>query len=587
MSASPHTSRHPYDLDLYVNLELPCNQKDVTLNTVPLGPSRAGRVLAVVAETLTRQPHSDAREHFQSLRARTRRLQRDFVDAIETADALIAEWRQALQDDAAVSDAFKRRDSDQEPFRRIAPIVAANFQRVAQMLATATEPAPPATTLEVLNSVEFEDFIDLGAAVRQYTDSLVETSYQLAALDAAKFNFKFLDSLYSFAPVAPESLRQTLYSGALQATLTEFAEMKGGQRNNSEFSRNEHAQFGQRVAWLLQQLGANDELEWSLTKIFKFSSDFVHLGYASGVALAPSPQIVMGTGDFYTPRTLNYAELRVRLLGECVRYYAEVFLPALAITFEAMLIDPANLTERARDMGRRLQGVRQYLAGHPVHEFIKDGLIGSDQTIHIECGLCGTNVDWQPPHSMWDCYCEGCGKRFVADVVAEAVDYIVSGEGVSKVNGSDAPEIADLSESLREKLQTIRLRHLPEREGAEFRYLRITDLEHVDIETLEVPSIVTSRPGPQHDGQFQLVAYVASKALERQPQIEVHCNCRTIVTYQTATGTNVCRCLACNNSIGIFGLAGDASHLPVMDAPGGSPRLVPIHGARSTQLKQK
>jgi hypothetical protein len=552
-------------------------------------PNRAGEVLSVIADALTRQPANHAQEHFPSLRARTRCLHNDFISALNKADALVADWRRVLEDDKAVVNAFKQPGCNQEPFRRIAPIIVSNFQRVARNLTKETKPAAPATTADELNKVvaRFEDFINLGSAVRQYTDSVVETSYQLGNLDAAKFNYKFLESLISFAPVAPISLHQTLYSDALQTAVSEFAAMTGGQRRDSAFSRDEHAQFGRRVTWLKEHLRTTESLEQSLNKIFKFCSDFVHLGYASSVALGPAntPQIVMGAGDFFTAPTLNYAELRVRLLGECVRYYAEVFAPILACTFEAMLIEAKDFVVRARELTQLLSVSRHYVAASTMIEFIKDGLIEADQPIHIECGSCGTTLEWEAPHRVWDCYCEGCGKQFQADVVPEAVDYIVSSEGFSKVNGSDAPEIDALPVPLRSKLDAIRQRHVPTREGEPLPYVSITDLERVDPETLNVPSVCTSVPNPEYDGQYPLIAYVASKALARQAEVAIQCNCGAWVIYKPATSSNVCRCQACQTLIGIFGISGNATEMPVSHEPKGPLRFVPIYGARSTQLR--
>ena len=558
------------------------------VNTGRVDPIRAGEVLRVIAEALVRQPVNYAVEHFPSLRARTRRLRMDFVSALDAADGLVSDWRRVLEDDAVVASAFKRSDSSQEPFRRIAPIVAANFQRIARELANSTEPALPAIVADKLDTVavKFEDFINLGSIVRQYVDSLIESSYQLFTLDAAKFNYKFLESLASFAPVAPVSLHQTLYSDALQAIVAEFVTMSGRQRRDSAFSQVEHAKFGDRVAWLVKNLGASQQFESSLNGIFKFCSDFVHLGYASSVALGPtdSHQIVLGSHDYYTAPALNYAELRVRLLGECVLYYAEIFMPAMARAFEMMLVDGKPIATHAHEISRRLGTVRRYLSDSPSIEFIKDGLIGSDQPIRIECGACGASFEWHAPHRARDCYCEGCGMQFRPEIVPEAVDYVVSSEGASRVNGSDAPEIADVAAPFRQKLDLIRQRHVPVRAGDALRYAQITDLERVNVETLDVPSMCTSRPAPEHDGQFRLIAYVASKALERLHQVTVRCNCGAKVVYEPAAGSNVCRCQTCGTFIGIFGVSGDATHILVADTPGGPQRAVPIHGARSTRL---
>lgn len=555
------------------------------MNAIPQAPNQAGKLLALIAEALARQPANDAREHFPSLRARTRRLHKDFLVALHSADVLIADWCRALENDTAVVDAFKEPSSDQEPFRRIAPILAKNFQRIARTLSNTTEPAEPVTTIEELYKIvpKFEDFINLGAAVRQYIDLLVETSYQLVALDAAKFNYKFLESLVSFAPVAPASLHQSLYSDALQSIITEFTAMSGGKRKNSAFSSNEHSQFGDRVMWLVERLSATQHIQTSLKLTFKFCSDFVHLGYASNIALAHTnaPQIVAGAGDYYTAPILNFAELRLRLVGECVRYYSEVFVPTLVSTFEATLVDPDELILRARQIEQNLNNVRLYLGSSTSIIFIKDGVIESNQPICIECGFCATSLKWEAPHYAWDCYCDGCGQQFQAEIVPEAVDYIVSSKGFSKVNGSDALEITELAVPLRQKLEAIRHRHFLVRAEESLSYVSITDLQYVNVDTLGVPTVCTSRP----DGKFPIRAYAASKALERQSEVVISCNCGAEAIYKTATRSNICHCRACQTSIGIFGVSGNATKVNVMDVPGGPPLFVPIHGARSTRLR--
>lgn len=559
------------------------------MNDFPRTPDRASEVLSVIADALTRQPSNHATEHFPSIRARTRRLNKYFENSIQSFDSLITEWKAALGDNEAVADAFKCPNSPREPFRRIAPNIISNFQRIAHTLVKETRPPEPAETPQELDKVaaKFDDFINLGSVVRQYTDSMVETSYQVCSLDAAKFNYKFLESLVSFAPVAPASLHQTLYSDALQAIVSEFASMSGRDRKRSTFSRNEHTTFPGRAKWLTQHLSINDGTEQSLNKIFKFCSDFVHLGYASSVALgtASSPQIVMGAGDYFTAPTLNYAELRLILLAECARYYAEVFVPALVFAFKEMLVDSDGLVARANELRLSILDIRNYVGSRMSIEFFRDGLIGSDQQIKIECGRCGEILKWAPPHRIGDCYCEGCGLRLQVEVVPEAVDYIVSCEGFSKVNGSDAAEIADLSAPLKEKLEAIRQRHVPNREGEALPWVRVTDLERLDVETLDVPAICTSRPGPEYDGQFTLIAYAASKALERQASVIIACNCGAKVNYEPAIGNSICHCTACGASIGIFGVSGDAAEIPFMDAPGGEKRFAPIHGARSMQSR--
>lgn len=556
------------------------------MSTVPPPKSPAGEVLAAVAGAMTRPPVAAALAHFPSLRAQAARTNTDFEIAVGNVDEVVQWFKARLEDGALVEEAF-RDPADAAPFRQIAPILLESFQRIAHKLLAATKPAKRATSIDELARIEVhhDDFIDLGTAVRQFIDSMIETAYQTTKLDPHAFNYKFFESLVSFAPVAPLSLNSRLYSEEIQRTIQNFGAPDGRKRRVEAYASNEHSRFGERVDFLGVHVGASQWCQDRIKLVFKFCSDLVHLGYASDVALGSTRigQIVLGTaGDYYTASAENLAEVKLRLLRQCAHYYVQFFIAACKASMQSMLTDALEGVEMLECAGQTLS-TSHGLDDRTAFEFIHDGIVGSDRTIDIECGRCGDRFSWKPPHHHWDCYCRGCGALYKIDIVPEAVDYMVSVEGECLILGSDAPDVPDLPQPLREKLRRISQRHLPPRETERMHFCRITDIEHVNEETLVVDTRCTARPAI--DAQFQLVGYVAHKALTRQEEVCLICACGASVRYPTASADLLCQCAQCGQIIGVFGVSGDGTHIVLADASNGTPQSAPIHEQRSLELR--
>lgn len=556
------------------------------MSIVPPPKSRAGEVLAAIAAAMTRPPASAALAHFPSLRAQAARTNTDFEIAVGNVDGVVQWFKARLEDDALVEEAF-RDPADAAPFRQIVPALLESFQRIAHKLLAATKPAKHATSIDELARIEahHDDFIDLGTAVRQFIDSMIETAYQTTKLDPRAFNYKFFESLVSFAPVAPLSLNSRLYSEEIQRTIQNFAAPDGRKRRVGAYASNEHSKFGERVDFLGVHVGASQWCQDRIKLVFKFCSDLVHLGYASDVALGSTRagQVVLGTaGDYYTAAAENLAEVKLRLLRQCAHYYVQFFIAACKASMQSMLTDALEGVEMLERAGQTVS-ISHGLDDRTAFEFIRDGLVGSDHTIEIVCGRCSDRLLWKPPHHRWDCYCRGCGALYKIDIVPEAVDYIVSVEGESLVLGSDAPDVPDLPQTLREKLRRISQRHLPPRETERMHFCRITDIEHVNEETLVVDTRCTTRPAM--DAEFQLVGYVAHKALTRQKEVCLICACGASVRYPTASADLLCQCAQCGQIIGVFGVSGDGTHIALADASDGTPQSAPIHEQRSLKLR--
>jgi hypothetical protein len=88
---------------------------------------------------------------------------------------------------------------------------------------------------------------------------------------------------------------------------------------------------------------------------------------------------------------------------------------------------------------------------------------------------------------------------------------------------------------------------------------------------------VTSAPKDDDRQRCQIYAYVGDGALSGKSVVNIHCNCGGVVSYDTATLTNVSTCQNCGLTIGIMGVTGGPGRIPIKNADG-STGSVPIQG---------
>ena len=349
-------------------------------------------------------------------------------------------------------------------------------------------------------------------------------------------------------------------------------------RKNSAFTKAAYDQFPQRLLIGAQAAGLPDWRQRNIELLFSFCSDFVHSGYVSVLAIGePGPGFVMGgSGDAFTPKAENFAELKLRLLAECAGAYADLFLPILRQAMGRMLVGGVAIAwieelDRAVD---KVGAVRAILHRELV-EPVRRGLIGSDTVLHIKC-MCGGVVELDPPHQAWDRYCHACGSRFVLHEVSDQVDYVISSAGIGDILGGDATRIADLDQSGRDKLLRIAKKHAPA-DGNKVSFLLITDLERCDEDTLGVASVISSAPNDAERSRCSLMAFVAAKSMGRCPAVRITCRCGGKTNYQTADQTNVVQCRCCHTGIGLLSVTGDGKDVPILN-PDGSRGMAPIQG---------
>lgn len=551
------------------------------MTTQPAPPSQAD-VLHAIAALLEARPSAAVLGHYPTLRIQTNNLHDVLSAAIGIVDRIIDEWAVELARDDCVATEFRPAGSALSAYRTIAPALVHNVHRTADfLLEEARAMAAVDTNRAGDTTPSFSDFVRLGAAVRGFLDAAVQAAYQLATFDGLRLNYKFLQSLLSFAAVAPASLHSNIVSAEMQAALNAYVTLAGKDRKNSAFTKAAHDQFPQRLAVGAQVVGLPDWRRRNLELLFSFCSDFVHSGYASVLAIGGEvPGFILGgPGDAFTPRAENFAELKQRLLAECAGVYSELLAPLLRRAMDRMLVSgaPTAWVERLDTAIGRVGDARAILHRRLV-EPIRQGLLGSSKVLELRC-MCGCQVQLESPHHEWEQFCPDCGSRFSMHEVDEAVDYVVSAAGIGDVIGCDALKIAELDQAARDKLTRIAAIHAPVDEKDEVSFVLITDLERCDEVTLQVPYRVTSGPSDTDRAQCSLMAFVAAKSMERCPVVRVTCNCGTAADYRTATGNNTVQCARCRTNIGLLGISGDGDGVSILN-PDGSPGTAPIQ-ARS------
>jgi len=546
-------------------------------------PDRTEKVTGLIAANLTSIKSSAALSHYPSLRIQTANLNRILLSSVEETTDALAGMSSLLGDDSAVTEEFRAPGTALSHFRRIGPRIVGNFLLIARKLAKATPPEPKLTLAQaMLLKGSFEDFCDLCTAVRQFVDTLVECSYQLCVLDPAYLNYKVLESLASFVVVAPASLQTPIYSRELEVVVQEYVRMNSKTRKNSDFTLASHEQFPQRVDFLCNMLSPSyhQNVRGNLNSVFKFCSDFAHVGYVSTLVVgSEAGQVYMGSAeDVFYPRSENFAELKLQLLRECALFYGDIFLRALK-SFLARLLGAAGdevagrVSEEQSKLFRALSFTYRTLV-----EPIREGLVGGEDAIRYDCN-CGGHIEWPSPHSDWDNYCPECGARFVMHEVPANVEYVISASGAGDVTGGTATKIRDLPERLRQKLTRLSEKHKPPAEGRNaVSFIHITDLEHTDEDTLEVAVRVLGVPRAEIKKECQLFTFVSGKALGRATQFLIRCNCGATAPYDVASERYAVRCPQCNSLIGLVVVSGDSTHVSGQGFDG-SPCEYPIQGA--------
>lgn len=309
--------------------------------------------------------------------------------------------------------------TDLNAFIPIVSRLQLNSFSVFEKLATLTTPDDRAhITIENVSAISrgFDDYNNLVTGTRQYIDSIVSDSYQLCLLDPKSFNYHVLVSLNSFSKYATKSLTHALFNPEVEGALNEFGTIKLKTWAKSHITECNHTTFAQKVDFLFSLLGvpSDPNLPDDLKNIFKFSSEFTHIGYISTFFTSSSDaEVIFGDDDGpYLPSTENFSELKYEILETACKALVATYIPSLVKCLEKLMLKP-QAEEFSEALHQAATALSEAIASRnsKYYFFVKTGLIGSPTSIPLTC-MCGDTKAWAPPHAATGLYCDSCGSSF-------------------------------------------------------------------------------------------------------------------------------------------------------------------------------
>jgi len=375
-----------------------------------------------------------------------------FQKGISYLTYIITELKDTLGNDRVLQIEYQK-NKDLNPFISLIPSLLLNDLEVINKFSSYTAP-DDRSGIDVNNVSKlhrgFVDYNNLVTATRQLIDSLVTDAYQMKIMEAKEFNYHALLSLNSFEKYATKSIRHGLFNDEIESALTEFRNLTFREWKNSSITQCQHPSFANKVDFLFLQLNKissdDDELRNEIKNIFKFSSEFTHIGYISTffTSQSGSQPIFGGEESPYLPSTENFSELKYQILETCINFIFQVYLPSLKFSVKQMVVEQSSKPIQSNiDNLIKLFGNGIKTRNNSYYFFILSSLIGSGEIIKLPC-ICGYISMWKPPHDDSDLFCMGCGSSFNLMAMDGDPGYIITSNGPIKVIGSSAPDFKDL-----------------------------------------------------------------------------------------------------------------------------------------------
>lgn len=420
----------------------------------------ANDILARIASALSERKSSAALSNYEVLANNVKYVNDLLKATLHRLSGIQAAVDAALADSANRAPDFVD-GTELAPFARIVPRVMANGLSVLEKFTLHTEPDDRSgISIESVSLLHrgFLEYSAVATATRQVVDSMISDAYQLQLLEPKSLNHHVLVSLNSFDRYVTPSIRHALFSDDLVEALSEFRKLSFKQWNDSPITQCRHSTFAQKVDFLFEELGISHEADFAetLKDVFKFTSEFTHIGYVSTFFTSTSgAEVIFGdnTGP-YLPSTENFCELKYQLLETVSKLVASVYLPAVGRAWHKLLREQVA-TPFIGAVSSLATEMRDHLKtrNSQYYFFIKDGLPASDRTVELKC-QCGTLALWTPPHDSSALYCRGCGSHFKLLEIEGDAGYVITSAGPVRIIGSDAPEFKDLPQE--EQLRMMR-----------------------------------------------------------------------------------------------------------------------------------
>lgn len=404
-----------------------------------------------IAENLSERKSSVALSNYLVLSNNIKYVNDLFASGINSLNVLQSQVDFSIKNDNYLNDTLK---DDTQPlfyFRKIVPRILLNDISVCEKFITYTQPDNrQGITIDNVGNLskEFIDYNNLVTSARQFIDSMVADAYQLLIFEPKETNYQVLVSLNSFNKYVTPSIRQVLFNPQIENSLTEFEGLNYNQWANSPITKCSCKTFPEKVDYLFHTLNiiTEDVLKDEIKNLFKFSSEFTHIGYVSTFFTSTNGKEVIFGDEIgpYLPSTENFSELKYEILETAINFFYKIYLYSLLHSFKKIFVpDTFWLFERAINNLSAQIAENFKTRNNKYFFFITEGLVGSDKTIPLTC-MCGKTNLWQPPHDLTKIYCSNCGSTFTLEVLSGDPGYIITRNGPIKVIGSSAPDFNDL-----------------------------------------------------------------------------------------------------------------------------------------------
>ncbi|MEY6432374.1 hypothetical protein ABC977_08145 [Thioalkalicoccus limnaeus] len=408
----------------------------------------ANDIIEAISKNLSERKSSAALSNYEVLCNNIDHLNKSLDKSLSDLAEVLETVTTELSSDTRLAVQFQK-GAVKAPFTAIIPTIIRNSLSILRKFVYRTAPDDRnGVTIETVGKLrrDFDDYNELATTVRQVVDSLVSDGYQMLKLDARELNYHVLVSLNSFDRFATRSLRQTLFNQEVEDTLNEFRQLPFAQWKNSTITRCEQPTFANKVDFILgivRPVG-NLDLAGTLKDLFKFSSEFTHIGYVSTFFTSGlESEVILGDVQGpYFPSTENFSELKYEMLAVVIQLLADLYLPCLVRAFDDILVpDAADPLRQSLEAIGNAQKAALASRNSEYYFFIKYGLIGSEESIPLTC-RCGRTRDWEHPHNPSDLFCSSCGSGFRLLEIAGDGGYVFTSEGPIKIIGNYSPPLA-------------------------------------------------------------------------------------------------------------------------------------------------
>lgn len=427
-------------------------------------------ILKIISNNLTNKKNSTALSDYDVLCNNIHYLNTAFSDYTSILSSTQIEILASFQNDDLLNDDYKS-DKDLNAILFIANRIIKNGVVIFRKFSDLTKPDDRENiTFSNINekAKTFRDYNELITASRQFFDSLISDSYQLCLLEPKSINYHVLVSLNSFNKYATESISRTIFNDELRNALSELEALPYNQWKNSSITQCQHTTFGSKVDYLKSILGEypKTSLADDLKNIFKFSSEFTHIGYTSTLFTnSNAADVVFGDekGVPYLLSMENFSEIKYELLESACWALISIYTPSILACLKKTLIQSSfekfekKLVNLTTIIQRKIK-----TRNSEYYFFIKDGLLGSTKDMVLPC-ICGRVNIIKPPHKSHLFGCKSCGSSFTLIALSGDPKYVFTGSGPVKVIGCECPEIEELPDNEREELFKQWLSHMQDK----------------------------------------------------------------------------------------------------------------------------